>query len=63
MKKYYLLETEEYTSKPKKEYRRTAMFTGIGRVIGFALMFGSGFVAGQVIRGLIIGILRGFGII
>lgn len=62
MKKYYLLETEDYTPRRHKKYHRTAMFTGIGRVIGFALMFGGGFVIGQVIRRTIQGIMLLLGI-
>ncbi len=62
MKKYYLVETEDYTPKCHRKYRRTAMFTGIGRVIGFLLMFGGGFVIGQVVRGTIQGIMLLLGI-
>ncbi len=62
MKNYYLVETEDYTSRPKRKYRRTSMFTGIGRVIGLVLMLAGGFVIGQVVRGTIQGIMLLLGI-
>ena len=34
----------------------------IGRVIGFALMFGGGFLIGQVLRGIFNGFMMYFGL-
>ncbi len=62
MKKYYLVEADYNCGKVEREYRRTSVFTGIGRVIGFALMFGGGFVIGQVLRGVIQGIMLLLGV-
>ena len=43
-------------------YRAPAIFTMIGRILGFALMFGGGFMIGQVVRAFINALLIRFGL-
>ena len=43
-------------------YRAPAIFTAIGRILGFVFMFGTGFFIGQVLRGVFNAFMIYFGL-
>lgn len=56
MKRYYY----DYEFETGKHYTGAhEIMYGIGRIIGYVLMFGGGFVIGQVVRGIVMAILYG----
>ena len=63
MKKWYLVETDDYYVPGRRSYHVPQFCYTLGRIIGLLLMFGGGFVIGQVVRGLIGGALILLGII
>lgn len=53
MRKYYYVDLPESTHTPIHE-----VMYGIGRVIGYAALFGGGFVIGQVVRGIVLALMQ-----
>lgn len=63
MKRWFLVKMEDVVDTVSDiGYHVPAVFTMIGRVIGFALMFGGGFLIGQVLRGVFNAFMMYFGL-
>ena len=63
MKRWFLVKMEDVVDTVSDvSYHAPAVFTMIGHVIGFAVMFGAGFFIGQVLRGVFNAFMMYFGL-
>lgn len=63
MSKWFLVKLEDFSDTVSNiSYHAPAVFTGIGRILGFLIMFGAGFFIGQVLRGVFNAFMMYFGL-